>query len=90
MSDSRPIVAVPARLIPAVSSLFTRRLAVSLLMTGADAGIVVISAPSVFSDPVSPFILRSAFTVLILGLAASLAHIWILTFRAFINPPLAL
>jgi hypothetical protein len=89
MSDFRPIVAVPARLVPAVSSLFIRRLAVSLLMTGADSVIVVFFALSAFSDPVSPLILRAAFTILILGLAASLAHMWILTFRAFINPPFA-
>jgi hypothetical protein len=90
MSDIRPILTAPARLNPAISTLFIRRLAVSLLMTGADASIVVIFAPSVFADPASPLILRAAFTLLILGLAASLAQMWVLTFRSFINPPFAI
>ncbi|MGD0913530.1 MAG: hypothetical protein ABR928_16675 [Terracidiphilus sp.] len=89
MSDIRPILAAPARLVPAVSSLFILRLTVSLLMTGADAGIVLIFAPSVFAGPFHSFVLRASFTILILGLAASLAHMWLLTYRAFSKAALA-
>lgn len=89
MSDVRQIAAAPAQSVPAVPRLFISRLAVSLLMTGVDAGIVVIYALSALSDSFSPLILRASFAVLVLGMAASLAHMWTLTFRALTDQPSA-
>jgi hypothetical protein len=79
----RQTVSVSPLFVPAISNLFIHRLVVSLLITGADASIVLIYAPYVFSGAVNMPILRAAFTVLILGLTASLARMWYLTFKAF-------
>jgi hypothetical protein len=90
MRNVSSIAAVRHSIVPAISSLFIRRLVVSLLMTGADVGIAFTYAPSQFSDPSSAPALRAAFTILILGLAATLAHMWFLTYSAFRSPPIAI
>ena len=90
MSVARLVAPVLPPFVPAISSSFIHRFAVSLLMTGADASIVSIYAPSVFSGSFNLPIFRAAFTILILGLTASLARMWFLTFRAFSKPRLAI
>jgi len=43
--------------------------------------VILTFAPSVFSALFNALILRAAFAILILGLIASLARMWFLTFR---------
>lgn len=83
MSVVHPIASVSPPFVPTIPSLFIRRFVVSLLITVADVSIVLTYAPSVFSGSFNMPILRAAFTILIVGLTASLAHMWLLTFRAF-------
>ena len=63
------------------SNQFIRRFAASILLTGVNAGVILTFSPSVFSDSFNAPILRTAFAILILGLIASLARMWFLTFR---------
>jgi hypothetical protein len=81
MPDIRPITAVRAAIVPAFSKQFILRFAISLLLTSADADVILTFAPSVFSALFNAPILRAAFAILILGLIASLARMWFLTFR---------
>jgi hypothetical protein len=81
MPDIRPITAVRAVIVPAFSKQFILRFAISLLLTSADADVILTFAPSVFSALFNAPILRAAFAILILGLIASLARMWFLTFR---------
>ena len=81
MPDIRPIAAARAAIDPMFSKHFILRFAISLLLTGVDADVVLTFAPSVFTVHFNAPILRAAFAILILGLIASLARMWFLTFR---------
>jgi len=81
MPDIHPITAVRATIVPTVSRQFILRFVISLLLTSADADVILTFAPSVFSALFNAPILRAAFAILILGLIVSLARTWFLTFR---------
>lgn len=81
MPDIRPITAARAAIVPMLSKQFILRFVISLLLTGADTDVVLTFAPSVFTALFNAPILRAAFAILILGLIASLARMWFLTFR---------
>ena len=81
MPDIRPITAARAAIVPMLSKQFILRFVISLLLTGVDADVVLTFAPSVFTALFNAPILRAAFAILILGLIASLARMWFLTFR---------
>jgi hypothetical protein len=81
MPDIRPITTVRAAIVPTFSMQFILRFAFSLLLTSADADVILTFAPSLFSVLFNARILRAAFAILILGLIASLARMWFLTFR---------
>jgi hypothetical protein len=81
MPDIGPITAARAAIVPTFPKQFILRFAISLLLTSADADVILTFAPSVFSAIVNAPILRAAFAILILGLIASLARMWFLTFR---------
>lgn len=81
MPDIRPITVARAAIVPMLSKRFILRLAISLLLTGVDADAVLSVAPSMFTALLNAPILCAAFAILILGLIASLAHMWFLTFR---------
>ena len=81
MPDIRPITAARAAIVPMSSKQFILRFAISLLLTGVDADVVLTFAPSVFTALFNAPILRAAFAILILGLIASLTRMWFLTFR---------
>jgi hypothetical protein len=81
MPDIRPITAARAAIVPTFSKQFILRFALSLLLTSADADVILTFAPSVFSALLNAPILRAAFAILIIGLIASLARMWFLTFR---------
>jgi len=81
MPDVGPITVARAAIVPTFSKQFVLRFVLSLLFTSADADVILTFAPSVFSAIVNAPILRAAFVILILGLIASLARIWFLTFR---------
>jgi hypothetical protein len=81
MPDIRPITAARDAIVSMFSKQFILRFAISLLLTGVDADVVLTFAPSVFTALLNAPILRAAFAILILGLIASLARMWFLTFR---------
>jgi hypothetical protein len=81
MPDIRPISSARAAIVPKLSKEFILRFAISLLLAGVDADVVLTFAPSVFTALFNAPILRAAFAILILGLIASLARMWFLTFR---------
>lgn len=81
MPDIRPATAARAAVVPMFSKKFILRFAISLMITGLDADFVLTFAPSVFTALLKAPILRAAFAILILGLIASLARMWFLTFR---------
>jgi hypothetical protein len=81
MPDIHPITAARAAIVPTFSKQFILRFAISLLLTSADADVILTFAPSVFSALFNAPILRAAFAILILGLIVSLARMWFLTFR---------
>jgi hypothetical protein len=78
MPDIGPITAARAAIVPTFSKQFILRFAIS----SADADVILTFAPSVFSALFNAPILRAVFAILILGLIASLARMWFLTFRA--------
>src|ERR1039457_4370338 len=81
MPDIGPITAARAAIVPTFSKQFILRFAISLLLTSADADVILTFAPFVFSALFNAPILRAALAILILGLIASLARMWFLTFR---------
>jgi hypothetical protein len=81
MPDIRPIAAARAAIVPMFSKHFILRFAISLLLTGVDAEVVLTFVPSVFTSLLHAPILRAALAILILGLIVSLARMWFLTFR---------
>jgi hypothetical protein len=81
MPDIRPIAAARASIVPMFSRRFILRVAISLLLTGVDADVVLTFAPSVFTSILHAPVLRAAFAILILGLIVSLARMWFLAFR---------
>ena len=81
MPDVGPITTVRAAIVPTFSKQFILRFALSLLLTSADADVILTFAPSVFSALFNEWIRRVAFAILILGLIALLARMWFLTFR---------
>ena len=81
MPGIRPITAARAAIVPMFSKQFILRFAISLLLTGVDADVLLTFAPSVFTALFNAPILRAAFAILILGLIALLVHMWFLTFR---------
>jgi hypothetical protein len=81
MPDIRPINVARAAIAPAFSKQFTLRFAISLLLTGVDADVVLISARSVFTAIFIAPILRAALVILILGLLVSLVRMWFLISR---------
>ncbi|MGA3374024.1 MAG: hypothetical protein ABSC48_19980 [Terracidiphilus sp.] len=81
MPDIRPITAARAAIVPMFSKQFILRFAISLLLTGVDADVVLTFASSVFRALFNAPILRASFAILILGLIASLARMWFLTFK---------
>jgi hypothetical protein len=81
MPDIGPITAARAAIVPTFSKQFILRFAISLLLTSADADVILTLAPSVFSALFNAPILRAAFAILIFGLIVSLARMWFLTFR---------
>jgi len=81
MPDVRPIPAARAAFVTTLSNQFICRFAISLLLTGVDIEVVLAFAPSVFTTILNSPILRAAFAILVLGLIASLARMWFLTFR---------
>jgi hypothetical protein len=81
MPEVRSIAAARAPFVHKLSNQFIRRFAASILLTGVNAGVMLTFSPSVFSDSFNAPILRTAFAILILGLIASLALMWFLTFR---------
>ena len=81
MPDVGPITTVRAAIVPTFSKQFILRFALSLLLTSANADVILTFAPSVFSALSNAPILRAAFAIVILGSIASLARMWFLTFR---------
>ena len=66
MPDIRPITVVRVAIVPSFSKQFILRFATSLLLTSADADVILTFAPSVFSALFNAPILRAAFAILIL------------------------
>jgi uncharacterized membrane protein len=81
MPDIAPITAARAAIVPTFSRQFILRFAISLLLTSADADVILTFAPSVISALFNAPMLRAAFAMMILGLIASLARMWFLTFK---------
>ena len=75
------ITAARAAIVPTFSKQFILRFVLSLLLTSADADVILTFAPSVFSALFNAPMLRAAFAMMILGLIASLARMWFLTFK---------
>ena len=78
-NSCRTLVRSPQR--AQFSKQFILRFAISLLLTSADADVILTFAPSVFSALFNAPILRAALAILILGMIVSLARMWFLTFR---------
>jgi hypothetical protein len=81
MPDIRPISSARAAIRPMFSKRFILRFAISLLLTGVDADVVLTIVPSVFTSLLHAPFLRAALAILILGLIVSLARMWFLTFK---------
>jgi hypothetical protein len=81
MPDTRPTSSARAAIVPMFSKQFILRFAISLLLTGVDADLVLTFASSLFTSLLHAPILRAAFAILLFGLIVSLARMWFLTFR---------
>ena len=81
MPDLGQITAARAAIVPTFSRQFILRFAISLLLTSADADVILTFAPSVFSALFNAPIRRAAFAILILGMIVSLVRMWFLTFK---------
>ena len=81
MIDVRSIASL--RVAPALkpSNRFKRRLLTSSLVTGLDATALQIVGPSIYRFSSDSLAMRAGFAVLILGMLASLGHMWLLTIR---------
>jgi hypothetical protein len=63
------------------SNQFLLRFVVSSLLTGLDAAMLFTVGRFVYRSASISLILPAAFVILTLGMIASLAHMWVLTFR---------
>ena len=81
MPDARSMAAARAVVAPTFSRRFIRRLVVSLLLTGFDASTLVVAGPSAYRSSLASPLVAATFAVLFFGLLASLARVWLLTFR---------
>lgn len=81
MPDARSMAPARAVVTPTLSRQFVRRLAISLLLTGFDTSTLVVAGPSAYRSSLASPLVAATFAVLIFGLLASLARVWLLTFR---------